>query len=386
MLGKENDAAKLVLTAVFLCAEDSFFDFTAVQKTVLLTGKERQDDTVAIKKVKVEDAVGMVLGHDMSKIIPGEYKGPAFKKGHIIRTEDLEHLKNIGKEHIYLIELAPGQVHENDAIARMAKMIAGDNVYYTQPSEGRINIKAARPGLLKVNRQAVYTVNLIEHAVLSTLHDNQLVAADTLLAGVKVVPLVVDESMVAAVEAACLKYGPVISVKPIQQLKVGAIITGNEVYFGRIQDKFAPVFQKKIAHFGGTLMDIVYLPDDKEKITQAICDYQRRGAEIIIASGGMSVDPDDVTPDAIRATGAEVVSYGTPVLPGAMFMLAYLGDIAVMGMPACGMYAKTTVFDLIFPRVLAGEKITKQDIAAMGYGGLCATCPSCTFPHCPFGK
>ena len=341
---------------------------------------------MAIKKVKVEDAVGMVLGHDMSKIIPGEYKGPAFKKGHIIRTEDLEHLKNIGKEHIYLIELAPGQVHENDAIARMAKMIAGDNVYCTQPSEGRINIKAARPGLLKVNRQAVYTVNLIEHAVLSTLHDNQLVAADTLLAGVKVVPLVVDESMVAAVEAACLKYGPMISVKPIQQMKVGAIITGNEVYFGRIQDKFAPVFQKKVAHFGGTLMDIVYLPDDKEKISQAILDYQQRGAEIIIASGGMSVDPDDVTPDAIRATGAEVVSYGTPVLPGAMFMLAYLGDIAVMGMPACGMYAKTTVFDLLFPRVLAGEKITKQDIAAMGYGGLCATCPSCTFPHCPFGK
>ena len=372
---------------LFSCArKTAFFDFTAVQKTILLTGKERQDDTVAIKKVKVEDAVGMVLGHDMSKIIPGEYKGPAFKKGHIIRTEDLEHLKNIGKEHIYLIELAPGQVHENDAIARMAKMIAGDNVYYTQPSEGRINIKAARPGLLKVNRQAVYTVNLIEHAVLSTLHDNQLVAEDTLLAGVKVVPLVVDESMVAAVEAACLKYGPVISVKPIQQMKVGAIITGNEVYFGRIQDKFAPVFQKKVAYFGGTLMDIVYLPDDKEKITQAICDYQRQGAEIIIASGGMSVDPDDVTPDAIRATGAEVVSYGTPVLPGAMFMLAYLGDIAVMGMPACGMYAKTTVFDLIFPRVLAGEKITKQDIAAMGYGGLCATCSSCTFPHCPFGK
>ena len=341
---------------------------------------------MAIKKVRVEEAVGMVLGHDMSKIVPGEYKGPAFKKGHIVRAEDIPHLKNIGKEHIFLIDLTAEQVHENDAIRRMAKAIAGENVYYTEASEGRINIKASQPGLLKINRQAVFAINMVEHAVLSTLHDNRIVETDTLLAGVKVVPLVVDESMVAEVEQACNRFGPVISVKPIYNRKVGAIITGNEVYFGRIQDKFAPVFEKKISHFGGTLMGIVYLPDDKEQITQAILNYQQQGAEIIIASGGMSVDPDDVTPDAIRATGAQVVSYGTPVLPGAMFMLAYLGDIALMGMPACGMYAKTTVFDLVFPRTLAGEKLTKADIAAMGYGGLCSSCPVCTFPHCPFGK
>lgn len=341
---------------------------------------------MTVKKVRIEEAIGMVLGHDMSKVAPGEYKGPAFKKGHIIRTEDIPHLKDIGKEHIFLIELTSGQVHENEAIARMARGIAGENVYCTEPSEGRINIKASRPGLLKINREAVFAVNRIEHAVLSTLHDNRLVEADTLLAGVKVVPLVVDETMVSQVEQVCQQYGPLISVKPIHNRKVGAIITGNEVYFGRIQDKFAPVFEKKVAHFGGTLMGIRYLPDDKEQIRQAILDYQQQGAEIIIASGGMSVDPDDVTPDAIRATGAEVVSYGTPVLPGAMFMLAYLGDIAVMGMPACGMYAKTTVFDFVFPRALAGERLTKLDIAAMGYGGLCSTCQVCSYPHCPFGK
>ena len=341
---------------------------------------------MAIRKVRVEDAVGMVLGHDMSKIVPGEYKGPAFRKGHIVREEDIPHLKDIGKEHIYLIELVSGQVHENDAIVRMAKAIAGENVYCTEPREGRINVKANRAGLLKVNRDAVVAINNIEHAVLSTLHDNQLVGPDSLLAGVKVVPLVVEEGMVAQVEQVCVRYGPVVSIKPIHNKKVGAIITGSEVYFGRIQDKFAPVFEKKVKHFGGTLQGIVYLPDDKERITAAILDYRRQGAEIIIASGGMSVDPDDVTPDAIRAAGAEVVSYGTPVLPGAMFMLAYLGDIPVLGMPACGMYAKTTVFDLVFPRILANERLTKADIAAMGYGGLCVSCPTCSFPHCPFGK
>lgn len=371
----EGNAHAWSVCRLFSHAENSF-----------LFNSRKAADNVAIRQVRVEDAVGMVLGHDMSKIVPGEYRGPAFKKGHVIQQEDICHLKNIGKDHIYLIELTAGQVHENDAISRMAKGIAGDNVYCTEPAEGRINVKASKAGLLKINREAAIAVNMVEHAVLSTLHDNQLVEADTLVAGIKVVPLVVEENMVAEVEKLCARFGPIVSVKPLSKLKIGVIITGNEVYFGRIQDKFAPVFEKKVAHFGSELTGIIYLPDDKEKITAAILDYQRQGADVIIASGGMSVDPDDVTPDAIRATGAQVVSYGTPVLPGAMFMLAYLDEVAVMGMPACGMYAKTTVLDLIFPRILAGERITKRDIANMGYGGLCKTCSACTFPNCPFGK
>ncbi len=355
-------------------------------KSFLMKQGRKAADNVAIRQVRVEDAVGMVLGHDMSKIVPGEYRGPAFKKGHVIRQEDICHLKDIGKEHIFLIELTEGQVHENDAISRMARGIAGEGVYCTEPAEGKINVKASRAGLLKVNREAAFAINMVEHAVLSTLHGNQIVDADTPVAGIKVVPLVVDESMVAEVEQICNRFGPILSVKPLLKLKIGVIITGNEVYYGRIQDKFAPVFQKKAADFGGELIGTTYLPDDKEKITAAILHYKELGADIIIASGGMSVDPDDVTPDAIRATGAQVISYGTPVLPGAMFMLAYLDEVTVMGMPACGMYAKTTVLDLIFPRVLAGERITKADIASLGYGGLCKVCTSCTFPHCPFGK
>ena len=341
---------------------------------------------MAIKKVRIEDAVGMVLGHDLSKIIPGEYKGPAFKKGHIIRQEDLPHLKAIGKEHIYLIDLPPGQLHENEAIAKIAKLICGDNVYLTAPSEGRIDIKSSCNGLLKVNQQAVTAINMVENAVLSTRHGNQLIGKDEILAGVKVVPLVVDADMVDSVIKIALQYPPVISVKPLSKLKVGLVITGNEVFYGRIKDGFAPILTKKIADYGAELMGTIYKPDDRSQITEAILTYKRRGADIVVASGGMSVDPDDVTPEAIRSTGASVITYGSPVLPGAMFMLAYHGNTAIIGLPACGMFSKITVFDLVFPRILAGEKLIKEDIAMLGYGGLCLSCKPCQYPHCPFGK
>ncbi|VBB08716.1 Hypothetical protein LUCI_3994 [Lucifera butyrica] len=342
---------------------------------------------MALKKVRVEDAVGMVLAHDMTKIVPGEYKGPLFQKGHIIRAEDIPHLKDIGKEHIYLLEIAAGQLHENEAVARIARAVAGENVELTVPVEGKIIIRAARSGLLKIRRNAVMEINRIEHMVLSTIHENMVVQTGDSLAGVKVVPLVVAESAVCAVEqiaAAC--SGSIIYIKPLQKLKVGTVITGNEVYFGRIQDRYAAVFAEKLAKYGATLMGTVYLPDDCARIAAAIETYKQQGADLIITAGGMSVDPDDVTPDAIRASGAQVISYGAPVLPGAMFMLAYFGDTAVLGMPACGMYSKITVLDLVLPRLLAGERLNKADIANMGYGGFCRSCDRCSYPCCSFGK
>ena len=341
---------------------------------------------MTIKRVKVEEAVGMVIAHDMTKIIPGQYKGPAFKKGHIVTPEDIPLLKDIGKEHINLIELNSDQLHENQAIERISKAVMGSSVYATEPAEGRINIKAGIDGLLKVNEQAVKKMNMVENTVVSTLHSNTVVKKDTILAGIKVVPLVVDKKLAEEVEGIALQYDEIIKVLPMHHLNVGVVITGNEVYYGRIKDRFAPVFTKKLDHYGANLQSIEYLPDEAEKITQAIIQCKAGGADIVIAAGGMSVDADDVTAEAIRKTGADVVTYGTPVLPGAMFMLAYLGETTVIGMPACGMYAKVTVFDCILPRVLAKEKLTKAEIAAMGYGGLCRGCSTCTYPHCAFGK
>ncbi|SMC83919.1 molybdopterin-binding protein [Sporomusa malonica] len=341
---------------------------------------------MALKKVRVSEAVGMVLGHDMTKIVPGEYKGPAFKKGHIIRQEDIPHLLNIGKEHIFLLELGDDQVHENDAAQRIACLVGGANTYLTGPAEGRVNILAQYDGLLKVNRGAVTRINSVDYTVLSTLHGNRLVNAGEILAGVKVVPLIVAGETIDHVEKIAGEYQDIVSIKPLQPLKTAIITTGNEVFYGRIQDKFGPVLEEKIKTYKAAFSGLSFQPDDKEKITQAILDCAHAGAEVIVITGGMSVDPDDVTPDAIRATGAEIITYGTPVLPGAMFMLAYLDNIAILGLPACGMFSKITVFDLVFPRILAGEKLSKQDFAEMGYGGLCMGCKECFYPCCPFGK
>ncbi len=339
-----------------------------------------------IKKVRVEDAVGMVLGHELTKIVPGSYKGPAFRKGHIIREQDIPHLKDLGKEHIYLIEMGAGQLHENDAAARIAQAVCGTNVETAAPSEGRVNLTATSTGLLKINRQAVAELNEIEKIAFSTKHSDRLVKPGDLVAAVKIIPLVIEGRAITEAEETAAKHGEVLQVLPLSPLKVGIVITGNEVYYGRIQDKYAPVIADKVRYYGAAPGDVLYQPDDPEAISQSILEHVKQGADIVIAAGGMSVDPDDVTPEAIRATGAAVITYGTPVLPGAMFMLAYLGDTAIIGMPACGMYAKTTVFDLVFPHILAGERLTRKDIAAMGYGGLCSNCSACSYPHCPFGK
>ncbi len=341
---------------------------------------------MAFKKVRINDAVGMVLGHDMTKIVPGEYKGPAFKKGHIILEEDIPHLLTIGKEHIYLLELSDDQLHENESAQRLARAVSGANTCYAEPSEGKVHIVAKQDGLLKVNRDAVTKINSVNYTVVSTLHGNRLVKAGETLAGVKVVPLVVDIDTIETVEKIASQYQEIIAVKPLKSLKTGIITTGNEVFYGRIQDRFGPVLQEKIETYQASFGGITYQPDNTAAITEAILEHVKAGAQVIVVTGGMSVDPDDVTPDAIRATGAEVITYGTPVLPGAMFMLAYLDDVAILGLPACGMFSKITVFDLVFPRILAGDRLSKLDFAEMGYGGLCLGCTECSYPRCPFGK
>lgn len=341
---------------------------------------------MAMRQVRVEDAVGMVLGHELTKIVPGEYKGPAFRKGHIIQPEDIVHLKSIGKDHIYLFELGPDEVHENEAALRLAKAVAGEGITLDAPGEGRVNLRAAVSGMLTVNLEALTAVNMTDHLALATLHSGTVVEAGALVAGAKIIPLLIAEELLKQVEASAGKYQPVITVKAMRNKKVGIIITGNEVFYGRITDKYAPVFAKKAAQYGATILGTVYQPDDSAGITASILDFKKQGADIVIASGGMSVDPDDVTPDAIRATGAKVTTYGTPVLPGAMFMLAELEGTIIMGMPACGMYSRTTVLDLVLPRVLADIPVTKADLAAMGHGGLCLSCQECVYPHCPFGK
>lgn len=339
-----------------------------------------------MRRVRVEEAVDMVLCHDITRIVPGEFKGPAFRKGHIVRPDDIPELLKLGKEHIYIWECGEEYLHENEAALRIAGASAGSGTGLTDPVEGKVNYVAQWRGLLKVNVQGLNRVNEIDEVILSTLHTNQVVEKGSVVAGTRVIPLVIKSDKLDLVEQICRDTGPLVEVKEMKPFRAGIVTTGSEVYHGRIKDRFSPVVREKLSEYGCQVIHHVTLPDDAGLITGAIKDLANNGAELIIITGGMSVDPDDVTPAAVRASGAEVVSYGAPVLPGAMFLLAYLGDIPVMGLPACVMYFKATVFDLALPRVLARERITRQDLARMGHGGLCLGCKQCRYPQCSFGK
>ncbi len=339
-----------------------------------------------MKQVRVQDAVGMVLCHDMTRIVPGEFKGCAFKKGHVITEDDIPELLKLGKENIYVWENKEGMLHEDEAALRIAKAVAGDEILLSEPSEGKINLIAKEMGLLKINVEKLNRINSIEQIMCATIHENQVVSENQLIAGTRVIPLVIEEERIRFVEAIC-GPNPIINIKPIRPKKVGIVSTGSEIYHGRIKDKFGPVVKNKVERYNCQVLGQTIVNDKVEMILGAIKDFLKQGADMVIITGGMSVDPDDLTPLAIRNTGAHIVSYGAPVLPGAMFLLAYLdGNIPIMGLPGCVMYSKTTVFDLILPRVLAGETLSKGDLSSLGHGGLCTTCPTCTFPACAFGK
>jgi hypothetical protein len=338
-----------------------------------------------MEKVKVEDAVGMVLAHDLTKIVPGEYKGPAFKKGHVVRAGDIAELKNMGKDHLYVVALNEDRIHENDAASRVALAAAGYGTGVAEPSEGKANITAAIRGLLQIDRPAQNELNRFGNLALVSLHNQTLVNPGQIIAAAKIIPLTMERSAVEQAEAICGKT-MVVGVKPFLPLKTGVIITGSEVYYGRIRDKFGAVFEAKIRHYGGQLLEIAYAPDDPDFISGLIEALIAKGAEIVLISGGMAVDADDVTPQAIAGTATEVITYGAPLLPGAMCMIAYQGPTALVGVPACAMYHEVTVLDLVLPRILTGERLNREAILKLAHGGLCLRCEVCHYPACSFGK
>ena len=338
-----------------------------------------------LKKVRIQDAVGKVLCHDLTRIVRDKFKGPAFKKGHVIRERDLAELLNIGKRHIYVLDLKSGDLHENDAARRVGKVAAGKNIVLSAVSEGRINLMSAIDGLLKVDVQKLEKLNSIEGIIFASLHNNKAVGRNQVLAGTRVVPLVIEAALIENAEQLC-QDTEILNVQPFPQKKIDLIVTGSEVFSGRIQDEFGPVVTKKIEQYNCIVRRKTIVDDHQKEIVAAINESIDQDADMVILTGGMSVDPDDNTPDSIKALGAEIVTYGAPVLPGAMIMLAYIGERPVIGLPGCVMYHRATVFDLIFPRLVIGEKLQKADFAKMGHGGLCLGCDQCRYPNCEFGK
>lgn len=338
-----------------------------------------------MKKIKTTDAVGHVLQHDITEIIPGEFKGRAFKKGHIITEEDIPHLLRLGKDHIFVFELGEDKIHENEGAMILGKLGQGENISLgDEVKEGKINFNSSIDGILKVDSEKLFELNMLGEISFATLPNNIPVKKGELVGGARIIPLVIEKEKMNRAKA--LIKAPILNIRPYKKYKVGIITTGNEVFYGRIEDKFGPVILEKLKPYNSEIIGQALCPDDKEIIKEKAREFLDKGATMIIFTGGMSVDPDDMTPTSIIELGGELISYGAPVLPGSMFLLSYLGDIPMMGLPGCVMFAKKTVFDLVLGRVMTGERLTKADIMRYATGGLCQSCEVCHYPNCTFGK
>lgn len=341
---------------------------------------------MAMKTIRVENAVGRVLAHDITRIIPGASKGVAFKKGHIVRAADLPELIRLGKRHLFVLHLSAKILHEDEAALRIAAAVCGPHLRWSKPSEGKSGIFSRTDGLFKVNVPALLKINRMGRVILSTVKGNFPCRKGQQVAATRIIPLTIATRTIERLERIARAAAPLFSVSPFRRLKVGAVVTGSEVAGGLIPDGFDRWVGARIVAMGSKVVRKILVPDDPRRIAAAIRELHASGCELIVTTGGLSVDPDDVTRRGVAKAGARILAYGSPVLPGAMFLYACLGEVPIMGLPACVYYYQTTVFDLMLPRVLAGDPITRDEIAALGHGGLCLHCDVCRFPVCPFGR
>ncbi len=337
-----------------------------------------------MKKINVENAVGMELCHDVTAMYDG-FKGVAFKRGHIIREEDIPQLLDYGKRTVFVWEENAGEIHEEDAARRMAAMAPVDGACYTEPSEGKVLLIAEQRGMFRVDAELQHRLNAIGDITVASLPDHYPVEKGARLASMRIVPLVTQEQQIVDAEDLC-RGKKLFDLRPYQHKKIGVIITGSEVYHGRTKDKFEPVVRKKMETYPSEIIGITICDDDLDMIMGAANQHLEKGVDFLIFTGGMSVDSDDLTPAAIRALGADVISHGVPSQPGNMTLVAYLGDVAVLGVPGAAISLPTTIFDVLLPQIFAGDKLTKEDLINLGAGGLCQLCRSCRWPNCTFGR
>ena len=334
----------------------------------------------------IEKAVGKPLAHDITRIIPGKSKGPAFRKGHIVAVDDLPILRDMGKSAVYVFDPDSHYVHEDDAARILADSCQTGGFTFEGPSEGRVNIKARIHGLLKINMELLTHVNGSGTTVFSTVHQNTACFEGMTVAATKIIPVSMEESRFRPIVQEIKNKGPLLKLLPFSRNRIGVVVTGAEVFSGRIKDGSLHILSPKVEALGGEIVSHRICPDREDAIAETINTMAEQGCDVIVTTGGLSVDADDVTLSGIVGSGATLVSYGSPILPGAMFALAYLGDIVVLGAPAAIFYYKATALDVFLPRAMAGDTITREDIVNLGHGGLCLLCKKCTYPVCPFGK
>jgi len=339
-----------------------------------------------LRKIRVEDAVGLKLAHDHTRIVPGKFKGAAFRRGHVVRKSEIPKLLDLGKKQVYVLKLERGELHEDDAGRRIARAIKGKGLRLRGPREGKIDFLAKTFGLLKVNLALLARINSLGSIIVSTRHNLTSVRPGEVVAGTRIIPLTIREGKIRKIEEICGKGGPVLEVLPFRPKKVGILVTGSEIFEGRIKDRSAGIVKRKVEALGSKVVKEAVVTDNVLEIAVQIRKMKAAGCQVIVATGGLSVDPDDVTLAGIRKAGAKVLFYGVPVLPGSMSAYARLGKTIIIGAPACVVHDPVTALDLFLPRVLAGDPISPEEVAHLGHGGLCWKCEVCRFPVCPLGK
>lgn len=337
-----------------------------------------------MKKVEIEKAIGMTLCHDITAM-RDNFKGAAFRRGHVIAPEDIPALLDLGKRHVFVWEENAGEIHEEDAARRLAALSPVPGAHYEGPSEGKMLLLSDEAGLWRVDTELLQKLNSIGDITICTLPDHYPAAAGARLASMRIVPLVTQQEQIVEAERLCAGR-ELLRLLPYRERRVGVVITGSEIYSGRIEDKFEPVLRAKLGRYPGEILDVCVCDDDLDMIVSAARSLLSRGADMLVFTGGMSVDPDDLTPTAIRRLGAQIVSHGIPAQPGNMTLVGYLDDVALLGVPGAAIKMPTTTFDVLLPAVYAGERITKADLVRIGNGGLCQTCGQCRWPNCSFGR
>lgn len=337
-----------------------------------------------MKKVKVEEAVGLTLCHDITAMRDG-FKGAAFRRGHVITEEDIPKLLDLGKRMVFIWEENAGELHEEDCARRLAAMASVEGAHYTEPSEGKVLLMADTRGMFRVDTALLQAINSIGDITISTLPDHYPVEAGARLASMRIVPLVTQEAQIIRAEELC-RGKKLLDLKPYHPRKLGVVITGSEIYTGRIQDKFEPVVRAKMKQYSCEIVGVTICDDNLDMIVEAAKAHLAAGADFLVFTGGMSVDPDDLTPTAIRQLGAEIVTHGLPAQPGNMTLVAYLGDVPILGVPGAAISMPTTMFDVLLPQIFAGDRFTKRELVNLADGGLCQLCKSCHFPNCTFGR
>jgi len=339
-----------------------------------------------LKKIEIEEAVGLRLAHDLTRIVPGKFKGAAFRRGHVVRKSDIPQLLDLGKKQIYVLKVERDELHEDKAARRIAKAVSGKGFHQRGPREGKVDFIAKTFGLLKVNIAALEKINAIGSIIVSTRHNHSIARPGEIVAGTRIIPLTIQESKIKKIDEIGRQEGPVLEILPLRLKKVGIIVTGSEIFEKRIKDRSAGIVRRKVEALGSRVIREAIVTDDVLEIAGEIRKMKSIGCRVIIATGGLSVDPDDVTLAGIRQAGAEVVFYGVPVLPGSMSVYARLGKTVILGAPACVVHDPVTALDLFLPRVLADDIISAEEVSRLGHGGLCWKCSACRYPVCPMGK